>query len=145
MVEGNSIRLLGYDAVLSVDVAPQRTTRRHIPEDDTLHNHRCENLKSYVTVFVCSFMPEESRSCQQSSCNCQYNYLASQKSYLVICVILVSSFVTSRYVLYLNVLILSSFNLMYLFVFSLTHSLTLVLISFSCPRILSRLFAYSLS
>jgi hypothetical protein len=28
-------------------VATQRTTRRHIPEDDTLHNHRCENLKSY--------------------------------------------------------------------------------------------------
>jgi hypothetical protein len=24
-----------------------RTTRRHIPEDDTLQNHRCENLKSY--------------------------------------------------------------------------------------------------
>jgi hypothetical protein len=21
------------------------STRRHIPEDDTLHNHRCENLK----------------------------------------------------------------------------------------------------
>jgi hypothetical protein len=28
--------------------ATQRTTRRHIPEDDTLHNHRCENLKSYI-------------------------------------------------------------------------------------------------
>jgi 3-polyprenyl-4-hydroxybenzoate decarboxylase len=28
-------------------VATQQTTRRHIPEDDTLHNHRCENLKSY--------------------------------------------------------------------------------------------------
>jgi hypothetical protein len=28
-------------------VATQETTRRHIPEDDTLHNHRCENLKSY--------------------------------------------------------------------------------------------------
>jgi hypothetical protein len=28
-------------------VATQRTTRRHIPEDDTLHYHRCENLKSY--------------------------------------------------------------------------------------------------
>jgi hypothetical protein len=28
-------------------VETQRTTRRHIPEDDTLHNHRCENLKSY--------------------------------------------------------------------------------------------------
>jgi hemerythrin len=22
-------------------------TRRHIPEHDTLYNHRCENLKSY--------------------------------------------------------------------------------------------------
>jgi hypothetical protein len=27
--------------------ATQRTTWRHIEEDDTLHNHRCENLKSY--------------------------------------------------------------------------------------------------
>jgi hypothetical protein len=25
----------------------QQTTRLHIPEDITLHNHRCENLKSY--------------------------------------------------------------------------------------------------
>jgi hypothetical protein len=25
----------------------QRSTRRYIPEDSTLHNHRCENLKSY--------------------------------------------------------------------------------------------------
>jgi hypothetical protein len=25
-----------------------RTTRRYIPEDCTLHNHRCENLKSYM-------------------------------------------------------------------------------------------------
>jgi hypothetical protein len=30
-------------------VETQRTTRRHIPEDDTLQNHRCENLKSYKT------------------------------------------------------------------------------------------------
>jgi hypothetical protein len=29
-------------------VEPQRTTRRHIPEDDTLQNHRCENLKFYM-------------------------------------------------------------------------------------------------
>jgi hypothetical protein len=28
-------------------VETQQTTRRHIPEDDTLQNHRCENLKSY--------------------------------------------------------------------------------------------------
>jgi hypothetical protein len=26
----------------------QRTTRRSIPEDRTLHDHRCHNLKSYV-------------------------------------------------------------------------------------------------
>jgi hypothetical protein len=26
----------------------QRTTWRYIPEDSTLHNHRCENLKSYI-------------------------------------------------------------------------------------------------
>jgi hypothetical protein len=31
----------------------QRTTRRHIPEDDTLHNHGCENLKSYNQIFLC--------------------------------------------------------------------------------------------
>jgi hypothetical protein len=30
-----------------------RTTRRHIPEDDTLQNHRCENLKSYMPSRVC--------------------------------------------------------------------------------------------
>jgi hypothetical protein len=30
---------------MSVEI--QRTTRRHIPEDDTLHNHRCGNLKFY--------------------------------------------------------------------------------------------------
>jgi hypothetical protein len=28
------------------------TTRRHIPEDYTLHNHRCENLKSYILHVV---------------------------------------------------------------------------------------------
>jgi hypothetical protein len=26
----------------------QRTTRLYIPEDSTLHNHRCEDLKSYI-------------------------------------------------------------------------------------------------
>jgi hypothetical protein len=24
--------------------------RRHIPEDDILHSHRCENLKSYIAL-----------------------------------------------------------------------------------------------
>jgi hypothetical protein len=31
-------------------VGTQRTTRRYIPEDGTFHNHRCENLKSYMEV-----------------------------------------------------------------------------------------------
>jgi hypothetical protein len=25
-----------------------RSTQRHIPGDDILHSHRCENLKSYI-------------------------------------------------------------------------------------------------
>jgi hypothetical protein len=30
-----------------------RATRRNIPEDDILHSHRCEKLKSYITlIFV---------------------------------------------------------------------------------------------
>jgi hypothetical protein len=39
---------LKMEAICSAEtsVETQRTTRRHIPEDDTLHNHRCENLKS---------------------------------------------------------------------------------------------------
>jgi hypothetical protein len=27
-------------------------TRRHIPEEDTLQNHRCENLKFYEYIVV---------------------------------------------------------------------------------------------
>jgi hypothetical protein len=29
-------------------VETQRTTRRHVPEENTLHNHHCGNLKSYT-------------------------------------------------------------------------------------------------
>jgi hypothetical protein len=36
-------------------VATQQTTRRHIPEDDTLHSHRSENLKSYTVTFYLQF------------------------------------------------------------------------------------------
>jgi hypothetical protein len=47
--------MLNYSLTLKMEAirssetsgATQRTTRRHTPEDDTLHNHRCENLKSY--------------------------------------------------------------------------------------------------
>jgi hypothetical protein len=34
-----------YSSETSVET--QQTTRRNIPEDDTLHNQRCRNLKSY--------------------------------------------------------------------------------------------------
>jgi hypothetical protein len=32
-----------------------RTTQRHIPEDDILHSHRCESLKSYRLLKCFSF------------------------------------------------------------------------------------------
>jgi hypothetical protein len=40
---------LKMEAICSSEasVGAQQTTRRHIPEDNTLHNHRCENLKCY--------------------------------------------------------------------------------------------------
>jgi hypothetical protein len=53
---------LKMEAICSSDtsVATQQTTRRHIPEDYTLHNHRCENLKSYILetfkTFYCVFV-----------------------------------------------------------------------------------------
>jgi hypothetical protein len=30
----------------------QLTARRYIAEDGTLHNHRCENLKSYLEELI---------------------------------------------------------------------------------------------
>jgi hypothetical protein len=33
-------------------VDSQQTARRYIPEDGTLHNLHCENLKSYNALFV---------------------------------------------------------------------------------------------
>jgi hypothetical protein len=52
--------LLNYSSTLKMEAIRSsetsgtnlRTTRRHIPEDDTLHNHRCENLKSYDVYIV---------------------------------------------------------------------------------------------
>jgi hypothetical protein len=45
---------LKMEAICSSEtsVVNQRTTLRHIPEDDTLHNLRCENLKSYNISLV---------------------------------------------------------------------------------------------
>jgi hypothetical protein len=40
---------LKIEAICSSEtsVETERNTWRHIPEDDTLYNHSCENLKSY--------------------------------------------------------------------------------------------------
>jgi hypothetical protein len=51
---------LKMEAICSSEtsVNTQRTTRRYIPEDDTLHDHRCGNLKSYNLTFdkrICLF------------------------------------------------------------------------------------------
>jgi hypothetical protein len=43
-----------YFSEMSFDI--QRTIRRYIPEDRTVHNHRCENLKSY-NIKKTSFCP----------------------------------------------------------------------------------------
>jgi hypothetical protein len=42
-------------------VLTQRTTRRHIPEDNTLPNHWCENLKPYtiLSLFIFLSLPKE--------------------------------------------------------------------------------------
>jgi hypothetical protein len=39
----------------------QRTTRCYIPEDRTLHNHRCENLRSCVVKQVVPILPSQAR------------------------------------------------------------------------------------
>jgi hypothetical protein len=36
----------------------QRTTQYYIPEDRTLHNHRCENLKSYTSYCNFTFLSD---------------------------------------------------------------------------------------
>jgi hypothetical protein len=58
-------RVLGYNALQSVESQPmeamwsyetsvdlRRTARHYIPEDYTLPNHRCENLKFYKNVMA---------------------------------------------------------------------------------------------
>jgi hypothetical protein len=44
---------LKMDAISSSETSVNtRSTQRHIPEDDILHSHRCESLKSYIVKFV---------------------------------------------------------------------------------------------
>jgi hypothetical protein len=43
------IRILNKEAICSSETSFdfQRSTRRYIPEDCTVHNHRCENIRFY--------------------------------------------------------------------------------------------------
>jgi hypothetical protein len=56
---------LKMEAVCSSETSAdfQRTTLNHIPVDKILHNHRCENLKSYtnkeINNFVCYHAGED--------------------------------------------------------------------------------------
>jgi hypothetical protein len=43
-----------YSSEMLVDF--YRTTRRYIPEDSTLHNHRCENLRSSIILALYVFL-----------------------------------------------------------------------------------------
>jgi hypothetical protein len=51
----------------SVDT--QRTTWRYIPEDGTLHNHRCKNFKSYMLHIISLFMNISPIGIDSISCN----------------------------------------------------------------------------
>jgi hypothetical protein len=59
------VSCLAYSSTLKMEatcssetsVAFQLTARRHIPEDITLHNHRCENLKFSYKLLIISYVP----------------------------------------------------------------------------------------
>jgi hypothetical protein len=52
---------LKMEAICSSEasIETQRATRCHIPEDDTLHNHRCENLKSFLDLITLTIFDED--------------------------------------------------------------------------------------
>jgi hypothetical protein len=65
-------------------VETQWTTRRHIPENDTLYNHGCENHRSYNRIFLCL-------SCELFLITCNYqtkclaNVVRNKQLSLLIC------------------------------------------------------------
>jgi hypothetical protein len=48
MMPCSPLKVSGHFGGMSVDF--QQTTQRYIPEDRTLYNHLCENLKSYLEL-----------------------------------------------------------------------------------------------
>jgi hypothetical protein len=48
MSQSSSVKASGKQISSETSVDFQRTTWRYVPEDITLHNQNCENLKSYI-------------------------------------------------------------------------------------------------
>jgi hypothetical protein len=77
MSSGKMVSWLAYSSALKMEamflsetsVDFQRTTRSYITEYSTLHNHRCENLKSYVkrSVQMCKILRRFPSSCSAES------------------------------------------------------------------------------
>jgi hypothetical protein len=71
---------LKMEAICSsvTSVENQRTARRHIAEDDTLHNHRCENLKSYKNEVHYTVLGSD--KCNENMCYFRFStYITPQK------------------------------------------------------------------
>jgi hypothetical protein len=56
LVSGSTYSTLKMEAICFSErsVYFRRTTRHYIPEDKTLHGHRCENIKSYIIYIYMS-------------------------------------------------------------------------------------------
>jgi hypothetical protein len=67
----------------SVDT--QLTTRRYIPEDSTLHNHRCENPKSYIRDCVLNTPPRPSTLRQIHQADINEKFYCSFRILLILC------------------------------------------------------------
>jgi hypothetical protein len=52
---------LAISTMQRIPLVSTRTTRRHIPEGDILHSHRCENLISYIGSIVFEHLKNDNR------------------------------------------------------------------------------------
>jgi hypothetical protein len=70
---------LKMEAICSfkTSVGFQRTTRRYIPEDGTVHNHRCENLKPQIKILIYSLQEALPRG--EAAAQCQSMLMGRHK------------------------------------------------------------------
>jgi hypothetical protein len=77
-LHGRRIRRARNQSERSVDF--QRITQPFIPEDRTVHNHRCEDLKSYMRRILCNYLHCLSTSFVSSSNICFEELSAGDES-----------------------------------------------------------------